>query len=43
MNQSDWVQECCCCKDTFEGAEMIPLGDDDWICRDCISKGGDES
>lgn len=43
MSQTDWVQECCSCELTFEGAEMIPLGEGDWICHDCIAKGGDES
>ena len=42
MSDTDWIVECVACEMNFEGAEMISLGDDEWICDECLHKGATE-
>ncbi|MEE8289744.1 MAG: hypothetical protein V3R25_10070 [Nitrosomonadaceae bacterium] len=37
MSDTDWIVECSHCEMNFEGADMIPLGDGDWICDTCLA------
>jgi hypothetical protein len=36
MSDTDWIVKCVKCSDNFEGADMIPLDDDEWVCADCL-------
>lgn len=36
MSDTDWIVECIGCQMNFEGAEMIPLGDGEWMCEECL-------
>jgi len=42
MKDTDWVEECEVRLNNFEGADMIPTGDDQWICDGCLITCADE-